>query len=296
MIFWKNSAALKLTGGYKMTKETVGFIGVGEMGKPMAQGILEKGIDLVVHDIREEPVQELAKLGAKVARSPKEIGARCKINIIMVVDTAQAEEVILGKEGLLTSSQEGSVIVVMSTVDPFFCERAAKIADQKKVELLDAPVSGGRKGAEAHTLTILVGGKESVLEKYRYVFEAMGRNIFHVGKVGNGQVVKLANNSIVHAIVIGTAGGLALATKAGVSKERFLEILNTSTGRNWPAQNWDFWHNKATPAGKGSLYVTQKDIATVRDLARAYKLSLPLVEILPDLDLAEIIVFKKEVK
>lgn len=272
-----------------MARDTVGFIGVGEMGGPMARGILEKGIDLVVHDIREEPVRELVKLGAKVARSPKEIGARCKITIIMVVDTAQAKEVILGKEGLLTSAPEGSAIAVMSTVDPFFCERTAKIAAEKKVDLLDAPVSGGRKRAEDHTLTILVGGEAKVLEKYRYVFEAMGNRIFHLGKVGNGEVMKLANNSIIHAIVVGTSGGFAMARKAGIPEELFFQILDTSTGRNWVAQNWDFWRNKATPEGKGSLYVTQKDISMARDLARAYGLSLPLVEILPDLDLAEVI-------
>ena len=289
MIFWNNSAAFQLAGGFKMPKETVGFIGVGEMGKPMAQGIIEKGIDLIVHDIREEPVKELARLGAKVGGSPKEIGALCTITILMVVDTAQAEEVILGKNGVLMSAQEGSVIVVMSTVDPLFCENTAQIAAKKGVGFLDAPVSGGRRGAEAHTLTILVGGEESLLKKCHYVFEAMGNNIFHVGKVGNGEVIKLANNSIIHAILIGTAGGLALAAKAGVPAGRFLNIIRTTSAKNWVAENWEYWSNKAKPEGKDSLYITQKDMGHVRDLAKSYGLNLPLVERLPKLDIAKII-------
>jgi 3-hydroxyisobutyrate dehydrogenase-like beta-hydroxyacid dehydrogenase len=272
-----------------MAKETVGFIGVGEMGWPMAKGILDKGIDLMVHDIREDPVKELKKLGAKVAGSPGEIGANCAITIIMVVDKAQAKEVIQGKNGILTTAKKGSMIVAMSTLDPFFCQEMAKIAAEKGVGFIDAPVSGGRGRAEAHTLTIMVGGEESLLKKCRYVLEAMGNNIVYMGKVGNGQVMKLANNSIVHALLIGTAGGLTLAAKAGIPAERFLKILDTSTGRNWVAQNWDYFWSKGTPEGKGSLYVTKKDIAMTRDTARAYGLSLPLVEILPDLDLAEII-------
>lgn len=279
-----------------MSKDKVGFIGVGEMGKPMARGLIEKGIDTVVYDIREEPVKELERLGARIARSPREIGALCDIVIIMVVDAAQAELVILGEEGVLTSAKKGSVIAVMSTVDPLFCERAARIAGEKGVGFLDAPVSGGQKGAEAHTLTLMVGGERHLLERCRYVFEAMASNIFHIGGVGTGQAIKIANNSIVHAILIGTAGGIALAARAGVRVERFIEIIQTTKAKNCVAQNWEFWRNKGRPEGKASLYITCKDMRFALDLTKAYGLSLPLVEAIAKLDIAKIIACTEELQ
>ncbi len=279
-----------------MAKHKVGFIGVGDMGKPMARGLIERGVDTIVYDIRKEPLKELEALGARIAASPKEIGSLCDIIITMVVDIAQIEAVFLGSDGALTSAKEGSIIVVMSTVDPFFCVKLAKIAAKKRVGFLDAPVSGGQKGAEAHSLSIMVGGEKHLFHECRSIFEAMGKNIFYIGEVGTGQAIKIAINSIVHASLIGTAGGIALAARAGVKVERFLEIIETTTARNWVAQNWEYWSQKGKPEGKASLYITCKDIMHARDLAKAYGISLPLVEAAANLDLAQVIEYADQLQ
>lgn len=271
-----------------MLREKVGFIGLGAMGKFMARGIIEKGIDTMVRDLREEPVKELENLGAKVAGSAKEIGALCNIVIIMVADTAQADSVILGEEGVLSSMKGGSVIVIMSTVDPLFCQKVAQMAERKAVSLLDAPVSGGPKGAETHSLTIIVGGEKSLLERCRYIFEAMGSEIFHVGGTGAGQVIKIANNSIILATVIAIAGGIALAAKAGVGLERFLEIIRATSANSWVAHNWEHWRKKGR-GDKDSLYITNKDLRLTLDLAKDLGICLPLSQSIAQLDIGKII-------
>jgi 3-hydroxyisobutyrate dehydrogenase-like beta-hydroxyacid dehydrogenase len=276
------------SGGEKMPKDKIGFIGLGIMGKGMARGLIERGIDTMVHDLLEEPVKDLEKLGAKVGRSPKEIGALCDIVILMVRDTAQADAIIVGEEGVLSSAREGSVIVIMSTVDPLFCQRTAEIAQKKGVGLLDAPVSGGQKGAETHTLTIVVGGDKYLLERCRYVFEAMGSRIFHVGAIGTAQVVKIAANSISHATAAATAGAIALASRAGIELERFLEIVPVTSANSWVAQNWELWSRKGR-GDKKSLDTTNKDLKLALGLAKAWGISLPLSEAIAQLGIDKII-------
>ncbi len=271
-----------------MSKEKVGFIGLGVIGKPMAQNLLKGGIDILVYDIIPERVRELERLGAKGAKSAKEIGAASDIVIIMVRDTSQAEEVILGKEGVLEAAREGSVIVIMSTIDPLFCQRAEKVAAKKGVGMIDAPVTGGPGGAETRNLGIMVGGTEYLLERCRYLLEAMGNRIVHVGGIGMGEVVKLANNSITTVIAGATAGAIALATKAGVDSEKFLKIVQSGTANSWIAQNWDFYRKKAK-VGPTELAITYKDLRLALDLAKAYGVPLPLSEVIAQLDMTELI-------
>lgn len=271
-----------------MAKDRVGFIGLGIMGKPMAQGLLKRGIDTLVYDLRTERVKELERLGAKGATSAKAIGRASDIIVIMVRDTAQAEEVILGKEGLLEAAKEGSVIVIMSTIDPLFCQRAEKIAAKKRVGMIDAPVTGGPKGAETQSLGIMVGGEEYLLDRCRYVLEAIGNRIVHVGGIGMGEVAKLANNSITSATAIATAGAIGLATKAGVELEKFLKVIQSGTANSWVAQNWDYWRKKV----KGEttdFEITYKDLRLALDLAKAYAIPLPLSEVIAHLDMAKVI-------
>jgi 3-hydroxyisobutyrate dehydrogenase-like beta-hydroxyacid dehydrogenase len=272
-----------------MNRDRVGFIGLGLMGKSMARGLLGKNIDTLVYDIREEPVRDLGKFGAKAAVSPKEIGALCDITIIMVQTTAQADEVILGKDGVLSSARKGSIIVIMSTVDPLFCKRVEEAAKQKGIGVLDAPVSGGPKGAEAHTLSLTVGGERDLLERCRYVFDAMASKIFHVGGIGTGQVIKLAINSIIYATAIATVGGITLAAKAGVGLKGFLEIIQASAANSWVAHNWEHWQKKGRPEEKAALDVTYKDLKLMLDLSKSWGVSLPLAEVIGQLDIRKII-------
>lgn len=273
-----------------MPKDKVGFIGLGTMGKPMAVGLIGKSIDTIVFDVREEPIKELEKLGAKVARSAKEIGLLCNIIIVMVQTTEQAESILLSTDGVLNVARDGSIVAIMSTIDPLFCQRAAVIAEKRGVGLIDAPVTGGPKSAESHTLTIMVGGKKELLERCRPVFEAMGSRIFHIGDtVGSGEVMKVAANSIIYATAIGTAGGMALAGKIGIGLERFVEIVKETAANSWVIHNWDHWHKKSTPEGKTSLYITYKDLRLALDLAKTWDISLPVAELISTLDISKII-------
>lgn len=297
----KAKSKIRREGEIRMVKDKVGFIGLGAMGKPMARNLIKRGIETIVYDVREEPVKELEKLGAKFAGSTKEIGSLCDFVIIMVNNTAQTEEIILGDEGILSSMGKGSIIVIMSTVDPLLCQRVANIAQEKGIGVIDAPVSssitagakgvggGGPKGAETGTLTIMVGGKKDLFERCRYVLEAMGSQILHVGDIGTAQAVKLASNSIVYATAVATAGGIALAAKAGINLERFLEIIRSNAANSWVAHNWEHWRKKAKPEGKISLGITYKDLGLALDLAKAWGISLPLGEIIAQLDIAKII-------
>ena len=200
----------------------MGFIGLGAMGRPMAANILKAGFDLTVYDIRSEPMQELEKLGAKVTRSPQEVGEQCDIIETIVVNDAQVEEVILGKDGsgVLAGARPGSIIVIHSTVSPKTCQHIAALAKDKGVGVIDAPVSGAESGAQAGTLSIMVGGEAELLETCRPVLNVLGKTIFHLGAVGMGEMAKIVNNLMVIVNQQSTREGLRLARMAGIERKR----------------------------------------------------------------------------
>lgn len=272
----------------QLSKEAIGFIGLGNLGKPMAKRLVEKGYDITVYDIRKEAVEELNGLGAKVARTVKEVALISDIIIVMVRDTPQAEEVILSEDGVLAGAKHGSLIIITSTVDPVFCQKAAKVASEKGVGLLDAPVSGGSIAVEEGNLTLMVGGEEALLEKCRHVMEAWGKNIFYLGDVGMGQIVKLANNLMTNINLIATFEGIKLATNAGMELNRFLDIIRVSSGNSWAVQKWHFWREVKKDQVNG-LAVTYKDIRLALNVAKAFGVDLPLLESVSHLDLSELI-------
>src|SRR5215475_2368131 len=208
----------------------IGFIGLGNMGEPMATNIAKVGFDLTVYDIRPEPLRALEKLGAKVARSPQEVGERCDIIETIVVNDAQVEEVLLGKDGggVLAGAHPGSIMVIHSTIHPKTCQRIAALAKDKNVGVLDAAVSGAEAGARAGTLSLMVGGDAALLEICRPVFNVIGKNIFHMGDVGMGEVAKLANNLMAIVNMQSTREGLRLARLAGIDEQKMLEVVKAS--------------------------------------------------------------------
>jgi 3-hydroxyisobutyrate dehydrogenase-like beta-hydroxyacid dehydrogenase len=159
----------------------VGFIGLGNIGKPMAINVAKAGFDLMVYDLRPEPLQELTETGAKVARSAQEIGAHGDIIELVVVDDAQVEAVTLGEGGVLNGAKPGSVIAVHSTVHPKTIRKLAELAKTKGVSVIDAEVSGGESGAYAKTLCYMVGGDKAAFEKCRPVFATQARTFFTSG-------------------------------------------------------------------------------------------------------------------
>jgi len=203
----------------------IGFIGIGNMGRPMAQHILEAGYDLVVNDLRKKAAQYLLKKGAQWKDTPKEIAETCQIVFSSLPGPHDVEEVVYGANGLMSGWKRGDIYVDMTTNSPTIIRRIAEDAKAKGVEVLDTPVSGGTKGAEDGTLTFMVGGNESCLQKVREILKTMGTSIFHVGDIGCGNVVKLVNNIIATTCHLITAESMVLGVKAGVNAEKLREVI-----------------------------------------------------------------------
>jgi 2-hydroxy-3-oxopropionate reductase len=205
--------------------ERIGFIGLGIMGRPMARNLLGAGFDLVVHSRSRGPVDELVAAGADAASSPAEVAATSDVTITMLPDTTDVEEVLAGDDGVLSAASAGSLVIDMSTIDPGPTRRLAAAFEERDVAMLDAPVSGGERGAIGATLSIMVGGGDAAFERAHPVFEALGGTIVHVGPIGAGQVCKACNQLVVAATIEAVAEALALAERSGVDARRVREAL-----------------------------------------------------------------------
>jgi 3-hydroxyisobutyrate dehydrogenase-like beta-hydroxyacid dehydrogenase len=268
--------------------KTIGFIGLGNMGEPMATHIAKAGFALTVYDLRPEPLRALEKLGAKVARSPQEVGEQCDIIETIVVNDAQVEEVILGKDGggVLAGARPGTIIVIHSTVHPKTCQRIAALAKDKSVGVLDAAVSGAEAGARAGTLTLMVGGDPALLEVCRPVLTVIGKHIFHMGEVGMGEVAKLANNLMAIVNMQSTREGLRLARLAGIEEQKMLEVVKASTGNSWAVQSWEAMRQVVqhyTTGPKGMAQVGYKDISLAVAVGHDVGASLPVAALVSQL-------------
>ena len=208
----------------------IGFIGLGLMGKPMALNIAKANFPLIVYDVREEPLDELAKLGAKVAKSAKEVGRESDIVVVMVSSYSQVKEAAFPPEGALGGMRSGSTLIITSTILPREVEEVEKIAKQSGVVVIDSPVSGGTSRAEEGTLTFMVGGDEEAMRNSEDVLQAMGQHIYHVGKVGQGQAVKIINQILVSANIISVAEAMVMAKKLGLNLPKLVDIISNSGG------------------------------------------------------------------
>lgn len=253
----------------------IGFIGVGQMGRHMAKRILDSGFSLIVHDIRKEEAIPLLEKGAAWGDFPKELAGLCDVVISSLPTPKIVEQVVYGPNGLREGWKKGDVYIDMSTNSPTVIRRIASDASSMGVSVLDAPVSGGIKGAEAGTLTIMVGGEADCLEKVRNVLGSMGKNIFHVGDVGCGNIVKLVNNMLAIACTSITAEGFALGAKAGIDPGILWEIVKISTGNNWSLQQYPntVFKRNFEPGFKISL--AHKDMGLALDLGQEYSVALP---------------------
>ncbi|HEY7126000.1 MAG TPA: NAD(P)-dependent oxidoreductase [Ktedonobacterales bacterium] len=212
--------------------QRVGLIGVGIMGKPMARNLLKAGFPLTIYARHPEKVQDVVASGAALAASSRAVAEASDVVITMLPNSPEVEEVVLGVGGVLEGARPGLIVVDMSTIAPEASQKFAQRCAAQGVSFLDAPVSGGSNGAEAGTLTIMVGGDAQAFEQCRPVLEAMGskEKIFHVGPSGSGEVVKVANNLLCGAISAATAEALVLGVKAGVSTEMLAKIIGVSSG------------------------------------------------------------------
>ena len=181
-----------------MKKINVGFIGLGNMGGPMARNIMKSDYPLCVLDIKKELTDSFERDGADVAASPQELGEKCDIVLTSLPTQAASEDVWLGKNGVLAGAKPNCIFVELSTVHPDFVKRLNTEASRKDVMVIDAGLSGGIKKAEDGTLTIMAGGKKEAIDLAYPVFEVIGKTIYHVGDIGAGMVVKLVNNAMGH--------------------------------------------------------------------------------------------------
>ncbi|MCI0417808.1 MAG: 2-hydroxy-3-oxopropionate reductase [Acidobacteria bacterium] len=207
--------------------KTIGFIGLGIMGKPMAKHLINAGYPLVVYNRTTSKAQDLVAMGARQAGSPKEVAENSEIIITMVADSPEVEAVVLGTAGVIEGVKAGSIVIDMSSISPIVTQKIAAELAKRKVAMLDAPVSGGEVGAIQATLSIMVGGDEPVFAEMKPVLEKMGKSVVRVGAVGAGGFTKLSNQIIVAAALQAISEAMVLAKKAGVDMSLVYEAIKS---------------------------------------------------------------------
>ncbi len=216
----------------------VGFIGLGMQGKYMAINLAEAGYDVMVYDLRPEPLEELAAAGAKIAKSNAEVGAHGEIVQVCVLNDPQVEDVVAGPNGLLDTAAPGTIIVIHSTIQPKTIEKLAPVCAEKNVEIIDVPVSGSEKGAKAKTMSYMAGGSAEALEKCRPLFETSGPKIQHVGELGTGTKAKLAHQIIITVNMMAAYEGMKVGVEAGLDPKILEKVIREGLAQSWIADEW----------------------------------------------------------
>jgi 3-hydroxyisobutyrate dehydrogenase-like beta-hydroxyacid dehydrogenase len=217
---------------------TVGFVGLGRMGKPIAAQIVAAGFNLMVFDLRDEPMEELARLGAKRARSLRELSEHSEIVAVAVVDDSQVEKVLMSDSGLLQNGRRESIIMIHSTIMPDTARKLAQAGRAKGVTIVDAPVSGGEEGARQRQLCYMVGGDKAAFEKVGPVLAASGSHIFHMGELGSGATAKMILQVVVCINMLGAYEAELLADKCGLDFRALQEVLRVSSGQSFVVDHW----------------------------------------------------------
>jgi 2-hydroxy-3-oxopropionate reductase len=205
--------------------DRIGFIGLGIMGRPMAKNLMAAGFPLTVHSRSSGPVDELVAAGAARASSPQEVAAGSEVIITMLPDTSDVRSVVLGRGGVASGAVRGSLVIDMSTIDPGAAQTIAGTLAERGIAMIDAPVSGGEKGAIDRTLSIMVGGDDADYDRAEPLFDVLGKTIVHVGGIGAGQVCKACNQLVVGATIEAVAEALSLAQRSGVDPAKVRRAL-----------------------------------------------------------------------
>jgi 2-hydroxy-3-oxopropionate reductase len=259
--------------------ERVAFLGLGIMGNPMAHHVLEAGFPLTVHSRSPRPVDELVAAGAARAGSAAEAAEVSDVVITMLPDTPDVEQVLLGDGGVASGAGRGTLVIDMSTIDPGPTRRIAEALASGGVEMLDAPVSGGEKGASEGTLSIMVGGSAEGFARAMPVFRAMGTNIVHVGPNGAGQVTKACNQLVVAATIEAVAEALVLASRLGVDPAKVRQALmgGFAGSKILEVHGQRMLDRAFEPGFRARLH--RKDARIVLDAAHASGSSVPAFEV-----------------
>ena len=254
---------------------TVGYIGLGLMGKSIARNIQKAGFSLVIYNRSRAAVEELAAEGAKAAGSPAEVAAQVDVVFTALPDTPDVEKVVLGEKGILSGARAGLIWVDNSTISPAAARALSAQLARQGVLSLDAPVSGGDIGARNATLAIMVGGPAEALEKVLPVFQAIGKTITHVGDAGAGQVAKAANQIMVAAQMVAMGELLIFSQKAGVDPQKVVEAIKGGAAQCWTldVKPMRLFAGNRTPGFKAHMQA--KDLNIILETARAYGIPLP---------------------
>lgn len=218
----------------------VGFIGLGNMGLPMAKNVLKAGREVVAFDVNQSAISDISSAGAKTASSPADVAGAVQTLITMLPSNPHVRKVYLDStDGVLAGVSAGSLLIDCSTCEPAVSQEVAKAAAECGASLVDAPVSGGTPGAEQATLTFMVGGPEEDFKRAEAILQHLGKKVVHCGDVGTGQAAKLCNNLVLAISMAAVCEGHALAGRLGLDQNRLAEILNTSSGRCWSSDTYN---------------------------------------------------------
>jgi 2-hydroxy-3-oxopropionate reductase len=255
--------------------QVIGFIGLGIMGRPMARNLLKAGCPLVVHNRSRGAVDDLVKAGAKAGTSPRDVAAQCDILITMLPNSPDVEQVVLGRDGVIEGARAGMALLDMSTISPLVSQKIGAALAAKSVQMLDAPVSGGERGAIDGVLSIMVGGDKTLFDKVLPIFQAMGKTITHLGPLGAGGFTKLANQIIVAVNLTALGEALTLAKKAGLDRELTLTALagGLAGSKCLDQKKPNYLAGTYNPGFKIDLHY--KDLGLIMESARALGVPLP---------------------
>jgi len=261
----------------------IGFIGLGIMGRPMTRNLLKAGHSIIVHSRSRGPVDEIVEAGAKAAGSPRDVAAQCDVLITMLPNSPEVEQVALGPNGIVEGARRGLVFIDMSTISPIVSQKVGKALEAKGVAMLDAPVSGGEKGAIDGALSIMVGGDKAVFERVLPIFQAMGKTITLLGPLGFGGFTKLANQIIVAVNLTALAEALTLGKKAGLDRDLLLTALagGLAGSRCLEQKKPNYLANTYDPGFKIDLHY--KDLGLIMESARALGVPLPTTAVVQEL-------------
>ncbi|WP_028312900.1 3-hydroxyisobutyrate dehydrogenase [Derxia gummosa] len=262
----------------------IGFLGLGNMGGPMARNLLKAGHEVIGFDPAPAAREAFAQAGGEAVSGLQAIATSgADIIITMLPAAAQVREVYLGADGLLARAPRGRLFIDSSTIDPHSARAVAAEAARAGHAMLDAPVSGGTGGAEAGTLTFMVGGAEEDFARAKPVLAAMGRNLVHCGAGGNGQVAKIANNMLLGITMAGVAEAMALGVSLGMDPVTLAGIINTSSGRCWSSEVYNPWPGvvPTAPAARGysggfGTDLMLKDLGLATEAAKLARQPVPL--------------------
>ena len=258
-----------------LKKEKIGFIGLGIMGLPMASNLIKDGFNLVVYNRTLSKCSQLEEKGAVVVQTPADVAKNAKMIITMVTDSPDVEDILLGEKGIMSTIEEGSIVIDMSTISPKITKELNAKLNSKGCYMVDAPVSGGSWGAIEGTLSIMIGGEKSAYQQCIPLFESMGKNIIYTGESGMGQTTKLVNQILVAGTMNAVAEALVFAAKSGADLEKTIDAVGGGAAASWQLNNLAPRIIKGDFDPGFMIKLQQKDLRLVIETAQALNVPIP---------------------